>query len=168
LEGFIIMVVIALVTRLFAGNAEEKKQKQAPKTEKAPAPMPPFSNNKPSTTYFEPPVREQRTSSPKVETRSLEDFTQEVFGQLQQKVEQKVERPTVQEPVAVPTPTTARGESSRPIFQNRAELGAGRSIIQQAKKQKANVKIPKTRQELVQAVMMAEVLGAPKAKQKRI
>ena len=167
MEGFIIMVVIALVTRLFSGNAEEKKQKQAPKTEKAPAPMPPFSNNKPSTTYFEPPARE-RTSSPKVETRSLEDFTQEVFGQLQQKVEQKVERPTVQEPVAVPTPTPVRGESSRPIFQNRAELGAGRSIIQQAKKQKANVKIPKTRQELVQAVMMAEVLGAPKAKQKRI
>lgn len=159
MEGLIIMVVLALITRLFSGKNDENKQQKQPSS---PSAMPPFSNDRPTIQKVEPrkPLRSER---PKVEVKSLEDFAQEVFGQLQQKAEVKqVPTPVAVEPV--PTPPV---QSSRPVFKNRAELGEGRTILQKEKQKKATVSMPKLRQDLVQAVIMAEVLGPPKARQSR-
>ena len=45
----------------------------------------------------------------------------------------------------------------------RPELGATRPIVQQAKKSSINV-VPKTQQQLMQAIVMSEILAPPKAK----
>ena len=161
MEGIIIMVVIALLSRFLSGNGEGKQKKR-----ETPA-MPPFSNDKPQATYIEPkPVEETRPRRPKMEVKSLEDFTQEVFGQLQQKAEKREIEPipAVVEPTPAPPVQT-----TRPAFMDRAELGEGRKILQNEKKKQrqSTVKIPKTREDLVQAVIMAEVLGQPKARQPR-
>lgn len=168
MEGLIIMAVIALLTRLFSSN-DEKQKKQKPTQA-----MPPFSNDKPlSKTVIPQQPKERR--KPVVEVKSLEDFAQEVFGQLQQKSEQP--KPVTPTPVVpVPEPVQAVETYTRPKLENRVEttrnglqerpqLGADRAIIQQVKKKQASaVVIPTTRQELVQSIVMAEVLGAPKSK----
>lgn len=161
------MVVLALITRLFSGNSDENKQQKRPSS---PTAMPPFSNERPSVQKVEPKREPSRPARPKVEVKSLEDFAQEVFGQLQQKAEQKPPVVTKVEPAVempTPTPSPSRAESTRPAFNNRAQLGAERPILQREKEKKKAVHLPKTREDLVQSVIMAEVLGAPKAKQQR-
>jgi len=48
----------------------------------------------------------------------------------------------------------------------RPELGAKRPIVQQAKKSSFNV-VPQTQQQLMQAIVTSEILGPPKAKQRK-
>ena len=66
-------------------------------------------------------------------------------------------------------------EPVRPVVQEfvrkertstRPELGATRPIVQQAKKQSFNV-LPRTQHELMQAIVTSEILGPPKAKQRK-
>lgn len=157
MEGLIIMAVIAILSRIFSNNGDkQKKQKQSPA-------MPPFSNGKPQATYIEPePV--ERPSRPKLEVKSLDDFAKEVFGQLQEKVQK--EQPKVAVDVVEPV-ETAPVKTARPIFMERPELGEGRTIIQKERQKQKGVQIPNTREDLVQAVIMAEVLGPPKARNSR-
>lgn len=172
------MIVIALLTRLFSSNGDDAKKKQKPTSA-----MPPFSNNKPLSTPVESerPVREKK--KPVVEVKSLEDFAQEIFGQLQQKVEKPAlpVEPTSSKasPVASSAPVAEkplsrmeqsnrssmqpRSEMTRSGLQERKELGADRAILQRSKQQRATIVIPTSRQELVQSIVMAEVLGKPKA-----
>ena len=162
MESLIIMVVLYLISTLF--SKDKNKDKKPAKQQ-----MPPFLEQKPSTTRIEPAREDvQRPLRKKVEAKSLEDFANEIFGQLndkQQKVQPTVEPVMVEPKVDVPqAPSTT---STRPTLNVRSELGGNRTIIQR-QKQKAKVTIPKSQNELVQAVIMAEVLGQPKAKQKRI
>lgn len=181
MEGLIIMIVIALLSRIFGGNKEEKQSKDA---------MPPFgSPEKPA----QKPLQQPQPAKPRVETTgksftSLEDFTREIFGELAEKekevqkklapnmepLERKVQEPasTVPsffEPATQPTmpdSSVAPPVSSR--VSTRPELGASRPIVQR-EKLKANdyVQVPTTQQQLVQAIIASEIIGQPKARQSR-
>lgn len=167
MEAIIGMVVLYLISTLFTKGKEKQEKQQKSQ-------MPPFLNGKPSTSHVEPVPVEQteqrsRPERPKMQVKSLEDFANEVFGQLQEKAEQKNQLPQssikqVTPQVEVET-AVADKESTRVTKIARPELGAERTIIQRKKQKRTNVVIPKTRNQLVQAVVMSEVLGSPKAKQ---
>lgn len=152
MEGIIIMIVMFVLSTLFTKDkTKEKETKQ----------MPPFSNQHvPRESTRDEPRRER----PKV--RSLDDFAKEVFGQLSEKGEavrdvRKMNEETVEEPVK---------EAVREIQEERKslrpELGVSRPIIQRQKKE-SPVIVPSTREQLVRAVITSEILGPPKAKQRK-
>ncbi len=121
--------------------------------------MPPFSNQEVPREWS--PV-EPKQERPKVKT--LEDFANEVFGQLNEKVEPKkqVVREVKEEPVQPVVQEVVKKERTS----TRPELGATRPIVQQAKKSSFNV-VPQTQQQLMQAIVTSEILGPPKAKQRK-
>ena len=149
MEGLLVMILMFVLSTLF--TKDKNKQKETKQ-------MPPFSNqrNPRESTREEP-----RGERPKV--RSLDDFAKEVFGQLSEKAEPaQAVRERVEEPVVEPIREAIRGErkSTRP------ELGASRPIVQRTKKE-SRVAVPRTREQLVQAVITSEILGPPKAKQRK-
>jgi hypothetical protein len=149
MEGIIIMIVMFVLSTLF--TKDKKKQKETQQ-------MPPFSNQQAPQ---ESTREERRRERPKV--RSLDDFTKEVFGQLSEKAESSREaRKTIEERVIEP----AREELREERKSTRPELGASRPIVQRAKNQ-SPVIVPSTREQLVQAVITSEILGPPKAKQRK-
>ena len=150
MEGLIMMIIIAVVSSLFSKG----KQKEQPTKQ-----MPPFSNQEVPREWTPLEPKQER---PKVKT--LEDFANEVFGQLNEKVEPKkqVVREVKEEPVQ---PVVREFVKKERTF-TRPELGASRPIIQQAKKQPFNV-VPQTQQQLMQAIVTSEILGPPKAKQRK-
>ena len=147
MEGLIITIIIAVVSSLFS---KDKKKEQPTKQ------MPPFSNQEVPQEWS--PV-EPKQERPKVKT--LEDFANEVFGQLNEKVEPKkqVVREVKEEPVRQVVKEVVNKERTS----TRPELGASRPILQQAKKTSFNV-VPRTQHELMQAIVTSEILGPPKAK----
>ena len=144
------MIIIAVVSSLFSKG----KQKEQPTKQ-----MPPFSNQEVPREWS--PV-EPKQERPKVKT--LEDFANEVFGQLNEKMEPKkqVVREVKEEPVRPVVQEFVRKERTS----TRPELGATRPIVQQAKKSSFNV-VPQTQQQLMQAIVTSEILGPPKAKQRK-
>lgn len=163
MEGIIIAIIMFALSSMFAKGKTEDKKKQTKQ-------MPPFSSQP------APRPREEVRPS-KVETRqpkSLEDFANEIFGQLndKRKLEPKsIETPAkievtmpkeepVQEfierqPGFVEEPKKARGLQDRPIVQ----------MIKQQEADRLKV-VPSTQKELMQAIVMTEILGPPKAKQR--
>ena len=161
MEGIIIMVIMFALSSMFAKGKAEDKKKQTKQ-------MPPFSNQS------APRPREEVRPS-RVETRqpkSLEDFANEIFGQLNDKRKPElkpIEKPAkieVELPKAKPVrefversseskevPKSNRGMQERPIIQ----------MIKQQESDRLKV-VPSTQKELMQAIVMTEILGPPKAK----
>ena len=150
MEGLIMMIIIAVVSSLFSKG----KQKEQPTKQ-----MPPFSNQEVPREWS--PV-EPKQERPKVKT--LEDFANEVFGQLNEKTEPK--KQVVREVKEEPVQPVVREFVKKERTSTRPELGASRPILQQAKKSSFNV-VPKTQQQLMQAIVTSEILGPPKAKQRK-
>ena len=144
------MIIIAVVSSLFSKG----KQKEQPTKQ-----MPPFSNQEVPREWS--PV-EPKQERPKVKT--LEDFANEVFGQLNEKVEPK--KQVVREVKEEPVQPVVREFVKKERTSTRPELGASRPILQQAKKTSFNV-VPQTQQQLMQAIVMSEILAPPKAKQRK-
>lgn len=182
METIIIMIVVALLSRVFSGN---KKAEKPPKDA-----MPPFSNpKKPAQTEYRPEKAPQRRVEKKSYT-SLEDFTREIFGELSGK--QEVPLPTQQAPSAPfseerstvgqsstvvtsvfePEIETAKSERQQmdskksTRVSTRPELGASRPILQR-EKDKDIFSVPTTKEQLVQAIIASEILSAPKSRQNR-
>lgn len=150
MEGLILAIVIAIISSVLGKD----------KTKDKPAkPMPPFSNQEVPREWS--PV-EPKQERPKVKT--LEDFANEVFGQLNEKVEPKkqVVRELKREPVRPVVQEVVKKERTS----TRPELGASRPLVQQAKRKPFNV-VPRTQQQLMQAIVTSEILGPPKAKQRK-
>ena len=144
------MIIIAVISSVLGkGKKTDEPTKQ----------MPPFSNQEVPREWSPVEPQQQR---PKV--KSLEDFANEVFGQLNEKVEPKkqVVREVKEEPVRPVVQEFVRKERTS----TRPELGATRPIVQQAKKSSFNV-VPQTQQQLMQAIVTSEILGPPKAKQRK-
>ena len=145
------MIIIAVISSVLSkGKQKDKPTKQ----------MPPFSNQE--VPRQSKPVEQPKQQRPKV--KSLEDFANEVFGQLSEKVEPKkqIVREVVEEPVQPVVQEVVKKERTF----TRPELGATRPIVQQAKKQPFNV-VPQTQHQLMQAIITSEILGPPKAKQRK-
>ena len=150
MEGLILPIVIAVISSVLGKD----------KTKNKPAkPMPPFSNQEVPREWS--PV-EPKQERPKVKT--LEDFANEVFGQLNEKMEPK--KQVVREVEAPPVQPVMREIVKKERTSTRPELGATRPIVQQAKKQSFNV-VPRTQHELMQAIVTSEILGPPKARQRK-
>ena len=144
------MIIIAVVSSLFSkGKKKDEPTKQ----------MPPFSNQEVPREWKSVEPKQER---PKVKT--LEDFANEVFGQLNEKVEQK--KQVVREVKEEPVRPVVREVVKKERTSTRPELGATRPIVQKAKKSSFNV-VPQTQQQLMQAIVTSEILGPPKAKQRK-
>lgn len=164
MEGIIGMVVIFILSSLFAGK-EKKEQK----------PMPPF-NNKQTT--------QRSQSSKKVDRRepqkSLEDFASEVFQQLNDRTSTRSSNRSLEQPsrdLARRETIVENNVSKTDVKNARPTLDANRSNrssnITRAKTTKGNIKqreignfVPTNREALVQAIITSEILGPPKAKQR--
>ena len=150
MEGLIMMIIIAVISSVLGkGKKTDEPTKQ----------MPPFSNQEVPREWSPVEPQQQR---PKV--KSLEDFANEVFGQINEKTEPKkqVVREVKEEPVRPVVQEFVRKERTS----TRPELGATRPIVQQAKKSSFNV-VPQTQQQLMQAIVTSEILGPPKARQRK-
>lgn len=143
MEGLIFMVVVFLISTLFGKGKKEQPQK----------PMPPFSNQK-------APTKPQPAQAEMSRTQSLEDFAKGIFSQLSEKAETEAVSPI---PEAEKEVAVAQEEPRRKM---RPALAESRPIVQAAKKQRT-LQVPRTQKDMMQAVMMAEVLGPPKAKQRK-
>lgn len=160
MEGLIIMIILAVVSSLFKKNEDKKKPTKQ---------MPPFSNQ---------PAPRQKEVRPKLQEsrpKSLEDFANEVFGQLNEKskpVVQKVETPVPHEmelPKREPDREVREVKERKPIMSERVPSTrtlTERPIVQMIKEQETNAfqVVPTNQRELMQAIVMTEILGPPKAK----
>jgi hypothetical protein len=155
MSSIIIFIIIAILGSLFSGD--KKKPNKKPTKQ-----MPSFGqqtnpeNSKPAPKPNRPAVK------------SLEDFANEIFGQLNEQAEQPKPRKPVSQSVPVQQPVT---ETARPAFagndNRRSERPAlaERPLTVKLKKEEQSF-VPKTKQQLVQGIVMAEVLGKPKALRK--
>lgn len=143
MEALILMIIFGLISSFFGKKDERKKSK----------PMPPFNN---PTAPSKP--AQQKTERPK----SLEDFANEIFGQLNEKKAEREPVPVevqapIFEPVVKSARPTERQASTRPPLQERP-------LVKKLKQEPAFQVVPKNQKQVMQAIVMAEVLGKPKAK----
>jgi hypothetical protein len=165
MEGIIIMVVLFIISSIF--NASKKKD---------PKPMPPF-NNKPTTQRFDSPKQDEKRKAP----RSLEDFANEVFQQLNDHSQTKPQsrpfesHPTVlneQEIKANEVKTKPVEQKTRAVFDESRSTSRSSAITKPIISDKINENeigsfVPTTRNALVQAIVSSEIIGPPKAKQRQ-
>ena len=159
MEQLILFAIIAIVSSIFGKSKNKKPQKQ----------MPPFNKD----TVVEPPVTEetpQRTGK----AQSFEDFAREFIGEWipeNEKIEEPkkfVEAQVKKEvPSYVAPPVSQADVPSRSSNrENRGRLAAAKNEAQTAVDIPATFQLPQSQNELVQAIVMAEILGPPKAKRK--
>jgi hypothetical protein len=163
MEQLILFAVIALISMLFKGKKETDEKPKKPKQQ-----MPPFSNQPapPKRT----PVSTQQQSKP----RSLEDFAKDIFTQLEQSAEdakksfeKKVAPVVIEETVKVEPEKVQRVAMSEQLEQRSSTRPPleERPLVKKLNDEAAFNVVPTTQKELMQAIVMAEVLGKPKAKQ---
>ncbi|KOY80944.1 hypothetical protein I6G82_04580 [Lysinibacillus macroides] len=156
MEQLIIFAIIAIVSSIF-GKAKNKKP------EKQTAPQ--------KNTYAEPPASE-KTLHRTEKTQSFEDFAREFIGDWipsTESVEESKEIVEEQEKKAVPSyvapPVVPPEVPSRSTQRDSiGRLAAGKK--EAARTAHSTFQIPRSKNALMQAVVMAEVLGPPKAKRK--
>lgn len=154
MEGLIIALLIGLVTT-FMNRKEGKKE----------TPAKPFMPQKEPTVETTQMQRAKKSSRPKLEVKSLEDFTREVMSQLSTKEATKKQE-VVEAVQAVPeklAERVARPTLRQPIEERVKERQQASRVDVKAS---ANFQVPMNRQAMRQAIIMAEVLGKPKAKQR--
>lgn len=105
-------------------------------------------------------------------TKSLEDFANEVFDQLNEKPQQAKE--VFQKPIQPAAPVFEQAEQridkellerGRERKSSRPELAANRPLIKKLEQRNKNqFDVPNTKEQLVQAIITSEIFGPPKAK----
>ncbi len=149
MEGLIVAIIIFLISSVLGRNKKEEKPTKQ---------MPPFSPQK------APPFRPVPMDSPRTSSRqSLDDFANEMFGQLSKKAEPVRQRKpeVIAKAEEVVKPTVTRETSI-----NRPALGDSRPLVKKALQSSIDV-VPRTREQLAQAIVTAEILAPPKAKQRK-
>ncbi|MDM5249310.1 hypothetical protein [Lysinibacillus sp. G4S2] len=159
MEQLIIVAIIAIVSSIFGKSKNKKEQKQ----------MPPFNKD----SHVEPPVKEVQQQRPTANSQSFEDFTREFLGEwkngqpkveeLRKNVEKRVKEqvPSYTAQPLIPTETVSRTTKRESI----GRLAAGKKDVEVTGSHSA-FQLPKSKKSLMQAIVMAEVLGPPKAKRK--
>jgi len=163
MEQLIIFAIIAIVSSIFGKSKTKKEHKQ----------MPPFNKDShvdPTTLAKAEEVPSQR---PVVKPQNFEDFAREFLGEWKNN-ESKAERtkniveekdkeevPSYVAPPIVPSESVSRSSNR----QSNGRLEAGKNNKAGAHSQSA-FQLPNSKNSLMQAVVMAEVLGPPKAKRK--
>lgn len=155
LEGLVIFIIIAIISKLLSRGKEEQKHSEQ---------MPPFHQHaKPSESNNEK-KRSQSLPRQRSTVQSFEDLTKKFLGDLK-------------ETANVPTQTMEHIHDDKPVA-TPVEIGRNVPFVESQPRNKQTLQrklncqttvttvIPKTRNELVQAVIVSEVLGLPKAKRK--
>jgi len=162
MESLIIFIIIGIISALF--NKDKKQpEKQKPSKQQ----MPSFGQQT-VPEKSKPVPQKQRPAA-----RSLEDFANEIFGQLNEKVEEqkpKQLKPRQSQTVLV-TPTV---DTARQVAIDQAKAAERRSERPPLGDRPLTKKLstqsisfaPKSRKDLVQGLIMSEILGPPKAKRK--
>ncbi|KGR87734.1 hypothetical protein [Lysinibacillus boronitolerans] len=159
MEQLIIFAIIAIVSSIFGKSKNKKPQKQM---------MPPFNKD----TAVEPPVTEKEPHR-SGKAQSFEDFAREFIGDWipeNEKVEEpkkfveeqvKKEIPSYVAPAVIPTDIPSRSSNR----ESRGRLAAGKKEVQSVGAH-STLQLPQSKNDLVQAIVMAEILGPPKSKRK--
>lgn len=163
MEQLIIFAIIAIVSSIFGKSKTKKEHKQ----------MPPFNKDShvdPTTLAKAEEVPSQR---PVVKPQNFEDFAREFLGEWKNnepKVEQtkniveekgNEEVPSYVAPPIVPIESVSRSSNRQSVGRLEA-----RKNIKEAAQSHSAFQLPNSKKSLMQAVVMAEVLGPPKAKRK--
>ena len=165
MESIIIFAIIAIISALF--NKDKKQpEKQKPSKQQ----MPSFGQQT-VPEKSKPVPQKQRPAA-----KSLEDFANEIFGQLNEKVEQA--KPQQQKPQQTrqsqTVPVTPTVETARQVAIEQAKIAERRSERPPLGDRPLTKKLstesisyaPNSRKDLVQGLIMSEILGPPKAKRK--
>lgn len=163
MEGLIIFIIIGIISSLLKKGKEQQSTKQQ---------MPPF--NKDAQLPKSRQTRSQTKQIPNVERpilQSFEDFAKEFVGEIKQASAQPKaqSKPIVVEQAKVveEAPKNEQRESMKERFAERNN-SRGQMNVKHVQNRTSNSPIVQpSRNTLVQAIIMAEVLGPPKAKQKR-
>lgn len=165
MEQLIIFVIIAIVSSLF-GKSKNKEQQQMPSFDKD------AKRQSPVVTKTE----ERKPQRPRVNTQSFEDFARGFLGDIQEKqpgkniheervqpveIEVVEQMPSYVAPPHIPTDSHNR-KTDRPSL-GRMATGKKEGHVASTNQ---TFELPTSKQALMQAVVMAEVLGPPKAKRK--
>ncbi|KOS67990.1 hypothetical protein AEA09_05075 [Lysinibacillus contaminans] len=162
MEQLILFAIIAIVTSLF-GKAKNKDQKQMPSFDKDAKQQPPVVMN----------AEEPKTNRPTMKTQSFEDFARTFLGDVQDETDVRKKRvkpipvevveqtPSYVAPPLIPTEVPGRKMQRSSI----GRMAAGKKEVRVTSTNKT-FKLPTSKQSLMQAIVMAEVLGPPKAKRK--
>ncbi|MFJ7949956.1 hypothetical protein ACIQZG_00340 [Lysinibacillus sp. NPDC096418] len=165
MEQLIIFVIIAIVSSLF-GKSKNKEQQQMPSFDKDAKQQPPTVTN----------TEERKPQRPMMNTQSFEDFARKFLGDTQDEQPQKHVREKRMQPVEIeeveqmpsyvaPPLVPTDGQSKRSDRSNLGRMTAGKKDVRVASTNQT-FELPTSKQALMQAVIMAEVLGPPKAKRK--
>ncbi len=158
MEQLIIIAIIAIVSSIFGKSKNKKPQKS----------MPPFNNK---DTRVESPVLE--TPQHHQKPQSFEDFAREFIGdwipenekvqETKKLVEEQVtkEVPSYVAPPVIPADVPKRSF----IREQKGRLAAGKEEVKVTGTH-SPFQVPQSKNALMQAVVMAEILGPPKAKRK--
>ncbi|MEE1130839.1 MAG: hypothetical protein UHX00_04315 [Caryophanon sp.] len=150
MEGLLIALLIGLVTSFM----NKKDDKKASPTK----PFMPETVLPPAETTQAQGKLAPRKSRPKIEMKSLEDFARDVMTQLSTK--EQVPSP-VQQPIKADV---------QEVVEQRQSLETRMKERQQAvrvvEKRSDAFEFPTNRTQMQQAIIMAEVLGKPKSKQR--
>ncbi|WP_155591647.1 hypothetical protein [Lysinibacillus cavernae] len=159
MEQLIIFVIIAIVSSIFGKSKNKKPQKQ----------MPPFNKD----TAVEPPVMEGTTPNRTGRAQSFEDFAREFIGDWipeNEKVEEskkfieeqvKKEIPSYIAPPVIPADVSSRSSNR----ESRGRLAAGKKEVETVATT-STFQLPQSKNDLMQAIVVAEILGPPKTKRK--
>lgn len=153
MEALIIAIVLWIISSLF----KDKNQKQQP-NKKPSKQMPPFSS--------QPAPRKQDTKQQN-RPKTLEDFANEVFGKLNEKTKPVVQEMEAPLEVVLPQEVVVPQVNERPKVAESTRTLTDRPIVEKLKQQSERLQVvPQNNKELMQAIVMAEVLGPPKARRK--
>lgn len=157
MEALIIAIVLWIISSLF----KDKNQKQQP-NKKPSKQMPPFSS--------QPAPRKQDTrpdTKQQNRPKTLEDFANEVFGKLNEKTKPVVQEMEAPLEVVLPQEVVVPQVNERPKVAESTRTLTDRPIVEKLKQQSERLQVvPQNNKELMQAIVMAEVLGPPKARRK--
>lgn len=150
MEGLLIALLIGLVTS-FLNKKDDKKAKETK----------PFMPQKQAPQHTTQAHRKERPKRPKFEVKSLEDFTREVMTQLQTKPEPKSK--DVVETVQQVAKQKEEPQVRKPLEERVKER---QQTVRVVEEKTSGFELPTNRQRLRQAIIMTEILGKPKAKQR--
>lgn len=168
MEAFIIFIIISIIGTVIDRvnkSKESNENSKNPSQKHAPKPVP--TKAKPAKGYKAQPVKPVTSPTKKP---TFEEFAREMLGDVK-----PVAREVVSEPVKSPPPEPKRRETveraKREPLQNRSTrpaLMADRQIVKVEKAEQETSNTGQAQQQLMQAIVMAEILGKPKSKQQRV
>ncbi|MGE7111998.1 hypothetical protein [Lysinibacillus sp. NPDC047702] len=163
MEQLIIFAIIAIVSSIFGKSKTKKEHKQ----------MPPFNKGSHAEPTTLTNAEEAPSQRPVVKSQSFEDFAREFLGEWKNnepKVEQtkkiveekgSEEVPSYVAPPIVPIESVSRASNRQSI----GRLVNGKNNEAGTQSHSA-FQLPNSKKSLMQAIVMAEILGPPKAKRK--